>query len=163
VTLYELTAVQILPRPRSEVFAFFADAGNLEAITPPWLGFHILTPKPIPMAAGTLLDYRIRLRGLPVRWRTRIVLWEPPDRFVDEQLRGPYRLWEHEHTFTEVETGTRVADRIRYAVPGGALIHRLLVAPDLQRIFGYRRDRMRELYGGSALLDEPVRIQRVAS
>jgi ligand-binding SRPBCC domain-containing protein len=97
------------------------------------------------MRPGALIDYRIRVRGVPMRWRSEITAWEPPFRFVDEQRRGPYRLWVHEHRFTPWGSGTLVSDRVRYAVWGGALVRRLLVAPDLQRIFEYRQDRMRHL------------------
>ena len=140
-------AEQWLPRPRAEVFPFFADAANLERLTPPWLSFRILTPRPVAMAAGALIDYRLRIRGVPVRWRTRIAVWEPPDRFVDEQLRGPYRLWVHEHTFAERDGGTLCRDQVRYAVPGGALVDRLLVRPDVERIFAWRRRALAELCG----------------
>ena len=140
-------AEQWLPRPRAEVFPFFADAANLERLTPPWLSFRILTPRPVAMAAGALIDYRLRIRGVPVRWRTRIAVWEPPDRFVDEQLRGPYRLWVHEHTFAERDGGTLCRDEVRYAVPGGALVDRLLVRPDVERIFAWRRQALADLFG----------------
>ena len=148
MTVFELRATQLVPRPLAEVFRFFSDAGNLQAITPPWLGFEILTPMPLEMRAGTLLDYRIRLHGIPLKWRTRITAWEPPGRFVDEQLRGPYRLWVHEHTFREVPGGTEVGDRVRYAVPGGRLANRLFVAPDLEKVFAYRRLKICEALGG---------------
>lgn len=135
-----------LPEKRDKVFAFFADAGNLEAITPPWLNFRILTPRPIAMQAGTLIDYRLRLHGLPVRWRTLISTWSPPEVFVDEQMRGPYRQWIHTHTFTEKDGGTRCADRVVYSVPGGELVHRLFVRRQVQAIFAYRREAMRRLF-----------------
>ena len=135
-----------LPYPRERVFDFFSRAENLELLTPPWLSFSILTPRPIRMCEGALIDYRIRLRGIPMTWRSEITAWEPPYRFVDEQLRGPYRLWAHEHRFTEVEGGTLVEDRVKYAVLGGALIDRLFVAPDLRKIFAYRQERLRELF-----------------
>lgn len=128
-----------LPRPRDEVFAFFADAGNLESLTPPWLNFRILTPRPIAMSAGALIDYRIRLRGVPLRWRTLISAWEPCERFVDEQIRGPYRLWRHEHRFIEVDGGTLCTDRVEYRVPIDRLVHGWMVRPDLDRIFEFRR------------------------
>jgi ligand-binding SRPBCC domain-containing protein len=141
-----LTSEVLLPRRREEVFPFFADARNLERITPPWLRFRILTPGPIEMREGALIDYRLRIRGVPVRWRTRIAAWEPPYRFVDEQVRGPYRRWVHEHTFEATDGGTLCRDRVRYAVPGGALVARALVRPDVERIFAYRRDVLTALF-----------------
>lgn len=144
---FTLAVEQWLPRPLPEVFAFFADAGNLNALTPPWLRFEILTPRPITMRPGTLIDYRLRLRGIPVRWQSEITVWEPPHRFVDEQRRGPYRQWHHEHTFTERDGGTLVADKVRYAVWGGALVERWFVRPDVQRIFRYRQEKLAELFG----------------
>lgn len=149
MTLREITRELWLPRPRAEVFAFFADAANLEAITPEWLHFHILTPPPIEMREGALIDYRLRVRGLPMRWRTLISAWEPPVRFVDEQLRGPYRTWVHEHTFEERDGGTLVCDRVRYAAPFDWLVHRWLVRPDVERIFDYRTRVLRERFCAS--------------
>jgi ligand-binding SRPBCC domain-containing protein len=129
---------------QDQAFRFYGDAGNLEAITPPWLGFQITTPQPIEMDAGTLLDYKLKLHGVPVRWQTEIVSWEPPHRFVDVQVRGPYRLWEHTHIFEEAGDGaTVIHDRVRYAIPLGALgsiANGLFVRRDLARIFDYRRD-----------------------
>lgn len=142
------TASQWVPTALDETFAFFADAGNLERITPPILRFRIITPAPITMRVGTLIDYRLRLRGIPIRWRTEITAWDPPRSFTDVQLRGPYRKWVHRHDFVEEDGGTRVDDTVRYAVPGGALVDRLIVRPDLDRIFGYRRRAIRELLGG---------------
>jgi len=135
-----------LPRPRAEVFPFFADAGNLDALTPPWLHFRILTPPPILMQAGTRIEYRLRIHGLPVRWTTIIRAWEPPRRFVDEQARGPYRQWIHTHTFEERDGGTLCRDEVLYAHWGGALAHRWLVAPDLEKIFAYRQAKLLELF-----------------
>jgi hypothetical protein len=140
------TAEQWLPRPLAELFPFFADAANLERITPPWLGFRILTAGPIEMRAGVLIDYRLKVHGVPLRWRTRIAAWEPPERFVDEQIRGPYRLWVHEHTFAEQNGGTLCRDDVRYAVLGGALVDRLLVRPDVERIFAFRRQVLSDLF-----------------
>lgn len=130
---------QVLAAPIDQVFSFFASPENLERITPPFLGFTILTPRPIPMRVGQKIDYRIKLRGLPMRWTSEITVFEPPHRFVDVQLRGPYRLWEHEHRFVPEGSATRVIDHVRYAVLGGAFIERFLVRPDLERIFDYRR------------------------
>jgi ligand-binding SRPBCC domain-containing protein len=133
----------LLPRSRREVFAFFADATNLEEITPPWLRFRVLTPPPIEMAPGTLIDYRLRVRWVPLRWRTEITVWEPPQRFVDTQVRGPYRKWVHLHTFDEVPGGTLCRDRVEYEVSGGEIVRRLFVRRDVERIFTYRRERLR--------------------
>lgn len=163
--IYELDRSQIVHRRREDVFAFFADAENLEMMTPPWLQFRIVSPRPIRMFAGTRIDYVLRLHGFAIDWTSEITAWEPPFRFVDEQRRGPYRLWVHEHRFEDVEDGTRVIDHIRYAVPGGALAHRFLVAPDLERVFGFRRDKLAALFGAGparvelSILEEDVSAQ----
>jgi ligand-binding SRPBCC domain-containing protein len=132
------------------VFAFFSDAANLERITPPRLRFRSLTPVPIEMGEGTLIDYRLSLRGVSFRWRTRIDVWEPRSRFVDRQLRGPYALWEHEHTFSEVAEGTQVADRVRWALPFGPVgeLARGFVRRELDAIFRYREQAIRECLEG---------------
>jgi ligand-binding SRPBCC domain-containing protein len=143
---YNFSADLWLPRPRDEVFAFFADARNLEALTPPWLNFVILTPSPIAMKIGTLIDYRIRVHGLPISWRTEIVGWNPPHQFVDVQLRGPYKLWHHTHVFEEHNGGTRCLDHVRYRPRGGALVNWLFVRRDVEQIFSYRQERLRELF-----------------
>ena len=145
--LATLKTRQWFPRPLHHVFSFFADAGNLEPITPPWLCFRIVGPTPIAMRTGCTIDYRLRLHGLPLRWQSEITVWDPPRRFVDEQRRGPYRTWVHEHEFTERDGGTEVRDFVRYAVPGGRLIDRLLVRRDLRRIFGYRANALRKILG----------------
>jgi ligand-binding SRPBCC domain-containing protein len=135
---------------RDTVFAFFSDASNLEVLTPPQLRFRILTPEPIAMRAGALIDYTIRLRGFPVRWRTRIAGWTPPKGFVDEQLRGPYRTWIHTHRFVRTVRGTLIEDHVRYSLPLGP-IGRLalpLVRRELRGIFAYRRAQVLELFGG---------------
>lgn len=135
-----LEASQWLPRPLADVFPFFANAMNLEDLTPPLLRFHVATPAPIAIGQGTLIDYRLKLRGIPMAWRSEIQVWEPPHRFVDYQVRGPYLLWHHEHLFSESGDGTLVRDRVHYRVFGGTLIERLLVRPDLRRIFAFRQD-----------------------
>ena len=139
-----LRTEQVLPGTPHEVFPFFADAGNLEAITPAWLGFRIVTPRPIEMRVGTLIEYRLRLHALPISWLTRIEEWEPGVRFVDAQLTGPYRLWHHTHEFApDGDRGTRMRDTVRYALPFGPLgeiARRAFVARDLERIFAFRRD-----------------------
>jgi ligand-binding SRPBCC domain-containing protein len=143
---FRLETVQILRQPIDRIFEFFADAFQLETLTPRWLRFIVLTPAPIVIRAGTLIDYRLRLHGIPVRWQSRISVWEPPFRFVDEQVRGPYRRWHHEHVFESTEQGTRCRDIVDYEVPGGRLIDNWLVRPDLLKIFAYRQQRLRELF-----------------
>jgi ligand-binding SRPBCC domain-containing protein len=131
-----------------ETFDLFADAFNLERITPPWLNFHVITPRPIEMREGTLLDYKLRLHAIPVTWRTRITEWSPPHRFVDEQLSGPYALWHHTHTFEPDGDATVIRDRVRYRIgfgPLGSLALALFVRRDVERIFDYRREAMLEL------------------
>ncbi len=141
--LFELE--QWLPLSPDRVFRFYADAFNLEEITPPLLQFKVLTVPPIDMKEGTVIDYRLKLRGISLRWQSQITAWEPPNRFVDEQRKGPYRLWRHEHTFIDVEGGTLAIDRVEYAVHGGVLVKKLLVEPDLKKIFDYRKRRLQEL------------------
>jgi len=161
VTLYQLETRVQLPRPRAEVFQFFADAANLQVLTPDWLSFDIMTPLPFEMRQGALIDYRLRLHGIPVRWKTQITIWEPPYRFVDEQLKGPYRQWVHEHTFEGVDgTSTLVGDRVRYAVPFGALANWLLVERDVRKIFAFRHRKLGEIFGGQEGAAE-VRVERV--
>jgi len=140
---------QWLPEPREKVFPFFADARNLEVITPPWLNFRILTPGEIPLRVGALIDYTLRIHGIPVRWRTEITGWNPPHRFVDEQRRGPYRLWRHTHTFTDQNGGTHCHDRVEYAVPGGALVNKLFVRHDVKTIFDYRAKALKRHFGAA--------------
>src|SRR5436305_8118608 len=138
----ELKSEVWLPRPRDEVFAFFSDAANLDSITPSWLSFHTVTDGPIHMQVGTLIDYKMRIHGLPIRWRTKITAWEPPRRFVDEQLRGPYRLWMHEHAFEERDGGTVVHDHVRFAVFLDFIVYPMLVRRDVERIFAYRAEKL---------------------
>jgi ligand-binding SRPBCC domain-containing protein len=133
------------------VFDFFSDAFQLETITPPWLQFAVLTLAPIRIEAGTIIDYRLRLRGVPIRWQSRISVWEPPRHFVDEQTRGPYRRWRHQHIFEVVDGGTLCRDIVDYAVPGGWLIDALVVRHDVLKIFSFRQTKLRELFPASKL------------
>ena len=141
---------QVVPLPRADVFSFFADARNLEAITPRFLRFQILPPVPSSIETGTRIDYRLSLFGVPFRWRTRIAAWEPGFRFVDVQERGPFALWHHTHAFADVEGGTLVSDQVEYRLPLGALgdlAHPIMVGRTLSRVFDHRRDRVAELLG----------------
>ena len=140
---YTLDREQLIPRPRHDVFAFFSDATNLERITPAFLRFQVTTPRPIAIAPGTLIDYRLKLFGIPFRWQTLIETFEPDTRFVDRQLKGPYQLWHHTHTFADAPdgTGTLMRDHLEYAIPFGPLgrLARLLfVRRTVEKIFNYR-------------------------
>jgi ligand-binding SRPBCC domain-containing protein len=165
--IHVLHREQRLPGTPGEVFRFFADARNLEAITPPLLRFRVLSPAPPELREGALLRYRLRLRGLPLRWDTVISQWAPPHRFVDVQVRGPYALWHHTHVFAPTaDGGTLMTDTVRYAVgfgPVGALAHRAFVARDLRTIFDYRAARVPALLasgrGGALRGVEPVEDQ----
>jgi len=149
--LYELQREQWVPRPLDEIFAFFSDAHNLELLTPEFLHFQILTAGPIRLAPGARIDYRLCLHGIPVRWTSEIVRWEPPHLFEDVQLAGPYSQWRHAHRFAAAGGGTAMTDLVHYALPFGLLgraVHSLLVRRDVERIFDYRYDRIRERFGG---------------
>ena len=142
---------QRLPGTPAEVFEFFADAHNLEAITPPLLRFRVVTPAPILMGRGTLIRYRLRVRGVPVSWLTEIEAWDPPHRFVDRQVRGPYALWHHTHAFEADGHETVMRDVVRYRIgfgPLGALAAALVVQRDLDAIFAFRAERVRALLSG---------------
>ena len=149
VRIHVLERSQRLAAPPAAVFPFFADARNLEAITPPLLRFRVVTPEPIAMRPGTLIQYRLRLHGVPVNWLTAIREWDPPHRFVDVQLRGPYALWHHTHELADDDDGGAVMrDTVRYAIgfgPLGELAHRLLVRRDLEAIFAFRREAVARL------------------
>jgi ligand-binding SRPBCC domain-containing protein len=141
---------QWIPRPIDEVFAFFADARNLEEITPPWLGFRITSVSSEVVTEGTEIRYRLKLHGLPIHWRTEIRRWTPPHCFIDVQRSGPYKLWHHMHRFEEREGRTRMTDVVRYRLPFGILgriVHSLMVRDDVRKIFDYRRQRIQELFG----------------
>jgi ligand-binding SRPBCC domain-containing protein len=142
-TVSTLSKTQWIARPPEEVFPFFANANNLERITPPWLRFKILNPE-VEMRVGARIVYRLHLHGIPLRWESEIIDWDPPFRFVDVQRRGPYSLWVHEHRFERHNGGTLVRDEVEYAAPGGTLIRELLIDRDLESIFKYRRSRLEE-------------------
>jgi ligand-binding SRPBCC domain-containing protein len=151
MSIHLLEREQLVPRPVDDVFAFFAQAHNLERITPPWLRFEVLTPGPIDMGFGTLIGYRLRVHAVPVRWISRIEVWDSGRLFVDRQLRGPYRLWHHRHEFVACAEGTVVRDRVRYALPLGRLgelAHGAFVRRDVERIFDFRRAAVAQLLGG---------------
>lgn len=147
-----LVVTQDLPAPRTEVFPFFADPANLQRLTPPWLHFQVLTPEPLPRGAGAIFDYRLRVRGLRITWRTLIETYEEGEGFVDRQIIGPYALWHHTHRFEDLpDGGTRIIDRVRYRV-GWGLIGRIVTAlwvrRDIERIFAYRKQVLAELFPG---------------
>lgn len=147
--VYELRREQWIPAPPDRVFPFFADAANLERITPAWVGFRIRTPLPIAMAPGARIEYTLRLAGVPVRWRTRITEWKPSEGFVDVQERGPYALWEHTHRLRPLGAGVLMTDLVRYALPLswlGRVAHALAVRAALAAIFDFRAARIRELF-----------------
>ena len=143
---FQFQSSVLLRHQSPEVFEFVARAENLNLQTPPWVHFSILSPLPINMGAGTIIDYRIRLRGIPVRWVSEITEWDPPFGFEDTQKRGPYLRWVHRHIFEEVPEGTLAIDDVAYRVPGGRIVNRLFVAGELKRIFSYRKARLLELF-----------------
>jgi ligand-binding SRPBCC domain-containing protein len=147
---HKLETVTIINKPLDEVFAFFSKAENLNAITPPELDFKILTPTPIKMYPGTLIDYRIKLNGIPFKWRTEICVWEPPYRFVDQQLKGPYQKWHHTHAFKDLGDGrTEMTDTVLYQSPGWILepiIHHLFVKKRVEAIFKYREETLLKIF-----------------
>lgn len=148
--IYILAFDQQVPRPLPEVFAFFSRAENLEVLTPPWLNFKILEVTPQPIQQGTLINYSLRVHGIPLRWTSEIVEWEPPHRFVDLQLRGPYKLWRHEHRFEARDGGTLISDTISLALPLGVLgqiAYKLKVHSDVDEIFAFRKTEIRTLFG----------------
>jgi ligand-binding SRPBCC domain-containing protein len=144
--IYSLDSEQWISRPLREVFPFFADPRNLEAITPPWLRFELKARENLEMRRGLKIDYRLRLHGMPFSWQSEITVWDPPLRFVDEQVRGPYRLWRHDHRFEEKDGRTLVRDHADYAVPGGWLVQKLVVGRELRRIFEFRRRTLEEIF-----------------
>lgn len=143
---YRLSTELLIERPLDEVFAFFSSARNLEVITPESLSFSILSTD-LEMRVGLLIDYRLKLLGIPLKWRSEITSWDPPRRFVDQQVIGPYRKWIHEHTFEPTERGTLVRDVVDYSAPGGGLAHALFVKPQLRKIFEHRHRKLQDILG----------------
>lgn len=151
--MHTLTRSQVVVRPLPEVFAFFSDAANLQALTPAFLNFRILTPMPIEMRPGAVIDYQISLFGIPQRWRTRITDWQPDVQFVDEQESGPYALWRHTHRFEPRGDSTIIHDTVDYKEPLGPLgqvAHVLFVKRTLDRVFDFRRE------ATARLLEQPA-------
>ena len=151
---HRLLRTQLVNRPLDEVFAFFSDAANLEALTPAFLRFRILTPMPLEMRAGAQLDYQISLFGAPMKWRTRITDWQPGRRFVDEQESGPYALWHHTHEFEAQGASTFMRDTVHYREPLGplgAVAHVLFVRRTVERIFDFRRQAIERALEGPAV------------
>lgn len=163
--IYELTDHVVVAASPAETWAFFSRAENLPRITPASMAFKILTRTPIEMFAGTLIDYRVRVNGIPLRWRTRIIDWSPPRQFIDLQLRGPYVLWHHQHTFEpHASGGTECRDRVTYTLPGGPLgwpVHALMVRPQLLGIFRFRREAIAKYLGAVTPVQGDVEIARV--
>jgi ligand-binding SRPBCC domain-containing protein len=148
--IYELKKEVSIPASIQEVFSFFSNAENLNRITPSWLSFKILTPLPIKMEKNARIDYSLKLLGFRMKWRTEITAWEPSNRFIDRQIEGPYRVWEHTHLFEENEGGTQMTDVVRYAVPGFVLspiVHFLFVRPRLEKIFLFREESILKYFG----------------
>ncbi len=161
---HELTDHFVVAADHRKTWDFFGSAGNLPRITPPWLNFTILTPEPVVIQQDALIDYTIQWMNVPIRWRTRIIDWTPPRQFIDIQIRGPYTLWHHQHTFTPVETGTKCTDRVVYKIPGGpfaAPLHALVIRKQLLDIFRYRRKVIREELGWVKAVQKDVRIRKV--
>lgn len=150
---YTFRSSQWVPRPVEEVFRFFSDAHNLEVLTPPWLSFKIITPGPIQIKSGAQIKYQIRLHGIPLKWTTEIRSWDPPHRFSDAQLSGPYSLWHHTHIFQSENGGTRMNDVVRYRLPFGILgrlVNIVQTRREIAAIFAYRRERIQERFGNHA-------------
>jgi uncharacterized protein len=147
---YVFRAEQFVPRRLEEVFEFFSKAENLELLTPQWLNFRILSVAPTPVQKGTLIRYSLRYRIFPIRWTTEIVEWDPPHRFIDVELKGPYKLWHHEHRFVAEANGTRIIDEVKYELPFGifgSIAHALKVRKDVETIFAYRTQAVERLFG----------------
>lgn len=156
MNVHLLRREQTIPRPREDVFSFFARPENLAVITPPGLGFTILTPTPVPMHQGAVIDYTVRILGVRRHWRTLITDYDPPHRFTDIQLKGPYTFWHHTHSFEAIADGTRIVDEVQYVIPWGFLggiAQKIIVARRLDAIFAYRADVISRRFGSSPATD----------
>ena len=143
-----------VPEGPETIFKFFSDAKNLNVITPPWLDFQIVTPD-VKLEKGSQIEYRLKWRGLPLRWISEIAYWNPPHSFVDKQIKGPYKTWIHKHEFVPDDNGTRIIDEVRYSIPGAflePLIHKFFVGPDVRRIFEFRMNKISALFNGPNLI-----------
>jgi ligand-binding SRPBCC domain-containing protein len=161
---YELTDRFVVSADLQRTWAFFSSADNLPRITPPWLKFTVQTPGPIVLHNDSQIDYTIRWMGLPIHWRTRIIDWQPPRQFIDLQIRGPYRLWHHHHTFAATSEGTECSDRVTYALPFpplDRLAHAVSVRRQLMDIFGYRRKVIGSELGWVRAVQPEVQIAHV--
>ena len=160
--IYEIHTTQVINKPIEDVFVFFSKPENLAVITPKKLGFKILTPTPIKMNKGCLIDYLIHLMGIPVHWRTIITDYDPPHMFIDQQLKGPYSLWHHTHTFKKIENGVEIKDRIIYSIPlgwMGQLLHKFWIKKDLNNIFSHRKKVISDLFmndGYKMYITDPI-------
>jgi ligand-binding SRPBCC domain-containing protein len=146
---YKLVHEQLVPRKLEDVFEFFSRAENLETLTPDWLNFKVVSIHPQPVQKGTLINYKLRVRGLPLRWTSGIREWNPPSQFVDFQARGPYKLWQHTHRFIAEGNSTRIVDEVLYSLPFGPvgrIAHALMAKSDIEKIFRYREMKIRELF-----------------
>ncbi len=161
---YQLTDQFEVKAEQARTWAFFSDAANLPLITPAWLGFTVRTPGPIALARDSVIDYTVSWLGIPIGWRTRIIDWSPPRQFIDLQLRGPYALWHHQHTFSASDAGTLCADRVIYKLPGGPIgqiAHAAVVRRQLLEIFNYRRRVVGEKLGWVRPIQKDVRVERI--
>ena len=140
---------QFIDKPRDVVFSFFSKPENLEYITPPYLHFKIMNTLPVSMKEGQIINYKLRIRGISIKWSSLIKSYSPPFNFIDEQIKGPYSVWHHTHEFIEEKNGTRIIDNIIYKIPLGfigKLINHFWVAKDLEKIFNYRQDKVNEFF-----------------
>ena len=147
--VYKIETSQYIKRSLAEVFDYFSRPENLAEITPSELNFRILTPQPLEMKQGTIIDYTIKLFKIPIHWRTLITVFEPPYRFVDEQIKGPYKLWHHTHIFKEITGGVEIHDSVSYSIPFGLLgrlLHAVWIRRDLERIFEHRKNVIDQIF-----------------